>query len=243
MFASVSSIRLSFCQDWRADLSRICASVLHPQMELCGTFCELCAQPWPTFHGGYSTGHGPRPMKQSLDALLMEIIHSGNTWQLPDEVQNGFKPNLKTEVLYEPSQPMLWTKRQLSPSDCSARVGSAEFPNPQEEYFSFLKKTAPSPGVKVVLPSTTNLTPPFLKIVFQQWKATVLTSEKGLLHKQNLTYTNLIYWCFLKPVLFTDRWSLFIPPVLSTPLFWSFRDTWKQKLYSSLEVQGHGFSM
>lgn len=132
-------------------------------------------------------------------------------------------------------------KRQLSPSDCSPRVGSAAFPNPREEYLSFQKKTAPSPGVKVVLPSTTNPIPPLLKILFQQWKVIVLASQKGLPHKQNLTYTNLIYWWFLKLVLFTDRWSLFIPSVLPTPLFWSFRDTWKQRYTTALKYMVTGF--
>lgn len=245
MLACVSSICLSFWQpeDLIFPVS-VPLSCTH-RWDLCGSpVAEFTAL--TTFPGWVQDRTWSQTAaKQPWCSVPMEIIHSGNTWQLSDEVYNGFKPDKKTKVFYEPKQRMLWTcvKKAAMPLWLFTQGGICWIPKSSRGIFSFQKKTAPSLGVKVALPSTTNLISPFLKILFQQWRVTVLASQKGLLHKQNLTYTNLIYWWFLKPVVITDKWSLFIPPVLPTPLFWSFRDRWKQRLHYSLEVHGHSLFM
>ena len=136
-------------------------------------------------------------------------------------------------------------KKQLSPSDCSPRIGSAEAPKSSRGVFFVPKENCSLPRLKIVLPSTSNPIPPsFWKYFFSNERWTVLASEKGLLHEQNLIYINLIYWLFLKPaVLFTDRWSLFIPPVLPSPLLWYFKDISKRGLHYSHELHYHRLSV
>lgn len=153
---------------------------------LCGTHClGLGPQPCPTFQVGHRTWSHTAP-KQSLDAL--------HPWrwfiqETPGRCLRKFKMVLtliwKLKFYMSPERQCFEhvPKRELSPRGCSPRAGAAQFPNPWQEYFSFHKKTAPSPCAKVVLPSTTNLITLCLKIPFQQWKGTVLASEKGLLHK------------------------------------------------------------
>lgn len=80
--------------------------------------------------------------EQSLDALCSWRSFIQET---PDSCLMKFKMVLnliwKLKFYMNPDSQCFehMPKRQLSPSDCSPRVGSAEFPNPQGEYFSFQK--------------------------------------------------------------------------------------------------------
>lgn len=128
----------------------------------------------------------------------MFCAHGGNSFR---KRQDRFSMNfimvlnlIWKSVLYEPRQPTLGTCQKGSCPLVTTRQGQnlLRLPNPQEEYFSFQMKTAPSPILKIVLPSTSNpIHPSFWKYFFSNERWTVLASEKGLLHKQEWVHCRI----------------------------------------------------